>query len=160
MKKLIRKILREELNKSDKYYRFLDKISSIIELPYFRNMYEKNNGGFWDITDRDDQEYIMKNIYGDDINIILLSGRDIYDENDNRVYWENSVMWSKWEYDDKDNEIYYERHNGFWEKQEYDDNGNEIYYESSEGYWEKREYDSKGNYMYYEDSDGDIMDNR
>jgi len=71
MKRLIRKILREELNKSDKYYRFLDKISSIIELPYFRNMYEKYNGGFWDITDRDDQEYIMKNIYGDDI--LLLS---------------------------------------------------------------------------------------
>jgi hypothetical protein len=158
MKKIIKRILRE--HKSDKYYRFLDKISSIIEPPYFRNMYEKYNGGFWDITDRDDREYIMKNIYGDDINIIVNSGWDIYDENDNRVYWENSVMWSKWEYDDKDNEIYYERHNGFWEKQEYDDNGNEIYYESSEGYWEKREYDSKGNYMYYEDSDGDIMDHR
>jgi hypothetical protein len=158
MKKIIKRILRE--HKSDKYYRFLDKISSIIEPPYFRNMYEKTNGGFWDITDRDDQEYIMKNIYGDDINIILNSGRDIYDENDKRVYWENSVMWSKWEYDDKGNEIYYERHNGFWEKQEYDDNGNEIYFEDSDGYWQKREYDSKGNYMYYEDSHGDIMDHR
>ena len=77
MKKLIRKILREELNKSDKYYRFLDKISSIIELPYFRNMYEKNNGGFWDITDRDDQEYIMKNIYGDDILLLSNSNTNI-----------------------------------------------------------------------------------
>ena len=76
MKRLIRKILREEINKSDKYYRFLDKISSIIEPPYFRNMYEKYNGGFWDITDRDDQEYIIRNIYGDDI--LLLSNTNIF----------------------------------------------------------------------------------
>ena len=160
MKRLIRKILREEIIKSDKYYRFLDKISSIIEPPYFRNMYEKYNGGFWDITDEDDQEYIMKNIYGDDINIIVNSGWDIYDENDNRVYWENSVMWSKWEYDDNGNMIYQEHSSGYWGKYEYDGNGNLIYKESSDGYWEKREYDSKGNYMYYEDSDGDIMDHR
>jgi YD repeat-containing protein len=156
MKKLIRKILREEINKSDKYYRFLDKISSIIEIPYFRNMYERYNGGFWDITDEDDQLYILKNIFGEghSFSYVYKVG-DIYDENDNRVYWENSNgYWAKREYDENGNEIYYENSDGYWVKKEYDENGNEIYFENSNDFWRRFEYDDNGNLIYHEDSNG------
>ena len=153
-----KRILREEINRSDKYYRFLDKISSIIEKPYFRNMYERYNGGFWDITDEDDQEYILKNIYGDDINI---KDRSIYDDVGNTIYEERSDgFWVKYEYDDNGKMIYQEHSSGYWGKYEYDGNGNTLYYEYSNGYWEKREYDDKGNRIYYEDSFGVIKVNR
>ncbi len=125
MKRLIRKILREEIEKSDKYYRFLDKISSIIEKPYFRNMYERYNGGFWDITDEDDQEYIMKKILGNDI-------RFEYDVDGSGGY------------DDKGNMIYYEYSSGYCYKYEYDDSCNRVYYEENSGYWSKYEYNDKG----------------
>ena len=158
MKRLIRKILREEINRSDKYYRFLDKISSIIEKPYFSNMYEKYNGGFWDITDEDDQEYILKNIYGDDINI---KDRSIYDDVGNKIYYENPYGdWWKYEYDDNGNLIYQEHSSGYWGKYEYDGNGNLIYKEDSHGDWVKRDYDDKGNQIYFENSDGRIIDRR
>jgi YD repeat-containing protein len=159
MKRLIRKILREEINKSDKYYRFLDKISSIIEKPYFRNMYEKNNGGFWDITDEDDQLYILKNIFGDDISI---KDRTIYDDVGNEIYYEEHSYgnWWKFEYDDNGNLIYQEHSSGFWGKYEYDGNGNLIYKEDSNGFWSKWEYDDNGNKIYYENSDGVIKVNR
>ena len=61
MKRLIKKILREEINKSDRHYRILDKISEYVELPYFKSMEGLT------IYDEDDQEYIMKKILGDDI---------------------------------------------------------------------------------------------
>ena len=157
MKRLIKRILRE--HKSDKYYRFLDKISSIIEPPYFRNMYERFNGGFWDITDEDDQEYILKNIFGDDI--ILIPGEDIYTLMDGVLYREYfDGDWEKWEHNDKGKRIYYENHHGSWIKYEYDDKGDEIYQEHSSGYWEKYEYDNKGNVIYYENSHGKIIDRR
>ena len=160
MKRLIRKILREEINKSDKYYRFLDKISSIIEKPYFRNMYERYNGGFWDITNRDDQEYILKNIFGSDISIDWL-WEMVYDENRNYLYHETSDgYWEKREYDNDGNMVYYENSNGDWWKWEYDDKGERIYSEDSDGTWKKWVYDDKGNQIYYEDSYGDINDNR
>ena len=182
MKKLIRKILREEINRSDKYYRFLGKISSIIEKPYFRNMYERTNGGFWDITDEDDQLYILKNIFGDDISIKEgIKDRTIYDDVGNEIYDEYfSGKWFKYEYDDNGNLIYQERYSGWWKryeydgngyliyhedsdgwwKYEYDDNGNKIYQEHSDGDWWKYEYDDKGNNIYYEDSFGVIKVNR
>ena len=155
MKRLIRKILREEINRSDKYYRFLDKISSIIEKPYIRNMYERFNGGFWDITDLDDQEYIIRKIFGGDITIDYLNGDIfIYNTYDEIIYSENPIGgWNKREYDDNGNILYSEDSRGYWEKYEYDDKGNMIYRESSYGYWEKWEYDDKGNMIYYENSD-------
>jgi hypothetical protein len=158
MKKLIRKILRE--HKSDTYYRFLDKISSIIEKPYFRNMYEKTNGGFWDITDEDDQLYILKNIFGSDISINWIWEK-VYDENRNHLYEESSDgFWRKWEYDGKGNMLYYEQSDGDWWKWEYDNDGNMVYYENSDGFWEKREYDDKGKKIYFENSYGYIIDRR
>ena len=156
------------MNKSDKYYRFLDKISSIIEPPYFRNMYERTNGGFWDITDEDDQEYILKNIYGDDIHIDYAYGYRYKILNNNIVtpggratlYYEHTDGdWTKFEYDDKGNEIYFENSYNSWVKQEYDNNNNKIYSESSSGNWRKWEYDNDGNVIYYESSSGDWVIN-
>jgi hypothetical protein len=109
MKRLIRKILRE--HKSDKHYRILDTISNYVEIPYFKSMEGLT------IYDEDDQEYIMKKIYGDDIHF------DYFDD-------------SYYIFDGNNNEIYYEHSDdgGWWEKSEYDDNRNLIYFENSIGY--------------------------
>ena len=137
MKRLIRKILREEIEKSDRHYRILDKISEHVQLPYFESMEGLT------IDDEDDQEYIMRKILGN----------EIYIE-------ESNGGWDKYIYDDNGNEIYYEDSEGYWNKWEYDDKGNIIYYENSEG-WRKYEYDEnlKG-WIYYEGSDGRIIDYR
>ena len=63
MKKLIRKILREEINKSDKHYSILDKITDHVHLPYFESMEGLT------IYEKDDQEYIMRKLLG---NIYIL----------------------------------------------------------------------------------------
>tara|TARA_R110000803_G_scaffold87039_1_gene153634 strand:- start:64 stop:609 length:546 start_codon:yes stop_codon:yes gene_type:complete len=181
MKRLIRKILREEIEKSDRHYKILDKISDHVHLPYFKSMED------FAIDEKDDQLYIMRKIYGndiifeygvDDISYIQIlendKGNEVYVEYDdgywekyeyndkgNMIYFDNSSEYSsKWEYDDKGNMIYYERSDGFWERYEYDDRGKLIYYEDSDGFWKKMEYDDKGNRIYYEDSSGDIEDNR
>ena len=118
MKRLIRKILREEIKKSDKHYRILDTISNYVEIPYFKSMEGLT------IYNKDDQEYIMRNILGDGISI---RGRD-------PVFYENE----RYIYDDRGNMLYFEDFNGFWIKNEYDDGGNNIYSEDSDGdYWEK-----------------------
>ena len=153
MKRLIKKILREEINKSDRHYRILDKISEYVELPYFKSMEGLT------IYDEDDQEYIMKKILGDDIYFyedqlyimrkilgddIRIEGREIFYYG-NRIYKEDSDgYWVKWGYDGNGNMIYQENIIGQWIKWEYDDNGNNIYYEDSNGRWEKFEYDNRG----------------
>jgi hypothetical protein len=132
MKKLIRKILREEINKSDKYYKFLDRVSTMIRIPYFKSM------GNFAIYDEDDQEYIMKKILGDDISI---EGMTIYNGRYRSIYEETSSgFWDKNEYDNG-KLLYSVNSNGDWEKNEYDDNGNKIYSENSNGYWEEWKYD-------------------
>ena len=150
MKRLIKRILREEIEKSDKHYSILDKISDYVELPYFKSMEGLT------IYDEDDQEYIMKKILGN----IYIKRYYIYDERGNKIYWELSDgEWLRSEYDDRGNRIYWEDSSGKWRKWEYDDKGKLIYYETS-GYWEKREYDNRGKLIYYEDSDGYIDDRR
>jgi hypothetical protein len=140
MKRLIKKILREEIDKSDRHYRRLDIISNYVEIPYFKSMEGLT------IDDKDDQLYIMRNKLGDGITI---RGRD-------PVFYENE----RYIYDDRGNMLYQEDFNGFWIKNEYDDKGNMIYYENSDGWWEKSEYDDKGSMLYSEGSDGDIRDYR
>ena len=168
MKRLIRKILREEINKSDRHYRILDKISDHVHLPYFKSMEGLT------IDDKDDQLYIMKKILGDGITIHLEGlweypyddltiikdgkGNEIYEEffdDGSKNPDSYDGKWEKNEYDDKGNLIYNESSNGDWRKWGYDDKGNKIYYENSDGYWKKYEYDDKGNKIYFEDSDGD-----
>jgi hypothetical protein len=160
MKKLIRKILREEIEKSDKHYKMLDNISDHVQLPYFDSMVGLT------IDDKDDQLYIMKKIFGNDITIDYQNGMSIYWSLGGHrwgkwVYIEDYTgYWEKNEYDDKGNRIYSEDSDGNWEKYEYDGRGNKIYYEHSNGDWWKREYNNDGNIIYYEDSDGRITDRR
>ena len=173
MKRLIKRILREEIEKSDKHYRILDKISEYVQLPYFKSMVGLT------IDDKDDQLYIMKKIYGNDIYIrgdvirddkgkIIYFKRSNgywekqeYDDKGNKIYYERSTgYWEKWGYDDDGNQIYYENSVGFWQKNEYDDNGNRIYQERSDGFWWKWEYGDNGDMLYYENSNGNIWDNR
>jgi hydroxymethylpyrimidine pyrophosphatase-like HAD family hydrolase len=131
MKRLICKILREEIEKSDRHYKMLDKISEYVEIPYFDLMEGLT------IYDKDDQEYIMKKILGNDI---YIRGNVIRNENGKIIYIEKS--------------------DGDWVKREYDDKGNNIYQERSDGYWNKWEYDYNGKRIYWEDSDGRITDRR
>ena len=160
MKKLIRKILREEIEKSDRHYRMLDKISDHVHLPYFKSIED------FAIDEKDDQLYIMRKIYGNDI--IFEYGVDdnsyirIVDiDKGNVVYIEyDDGYWEKWDYDVKGNLIYFETSYGYWGKREYDDNGNKIYWEDSYGHWKKMEYDDRGKEIYYEESSGYIRDNR
>jgi len=175
MEKLIRKILREEIDKSDRHYRRLDIISDHVQLPYFKSMVGLT------IYDKDDQLYIMKKILGNDIyiggyNTILHYkwGKEVYVENDDGSWWKTeyddkgSIIyeedseggWGRFEYDDKGKMIYEEYSFGIWTKWEYDDNGNRIYYEQSSGHWKKTEWDDNGYMLYYETSEGDIIDNR
>jgi hypothetical protein len=129
MKRLIRKILREEINKSDRHYKMLDKISDHVQLPYFKSMEGLT------IYDKDDQLYIMKKILGDDIDWYETRfGLNIYNDNGSELYYEES---------DSD----------YWYKREYDDEGHLIYFERSDGKWVKREYDGNGNLTYVKTSD-------
>ena len=173
MKKIIRKILREEIDKSDRHYKILDKISEHVQLPYFKSMEGLT------IYDKDDQEYILNKLYGDgNISEIYFFNKEIidfnghllyreggwgsghwvrfeYDGRGNKIYHEDSRgWWKKYEYDNRNNQIYYEDSNGNWKKQEYDDNGNKIYSEDSTGWWRKFVYDDRGNKIYKEHSDG------
>jgi hypothetical protein len=158
MKRLIRKILREEIEKTDRHYRILDIVSDHVQLPYFDSMEGLT------IDDRGDQLYVMKKILGNDIRFEYAvpswegfdEGTMIYDNKGNELYWEDSSdgYWMKQEYDDNGNRVYWENYHGGWWKYEYDDRGNKIYYESSNGYWVKWEYDDRGNRIYYESSDG------
>jgi len=124
MKRLIRKILREEINKSDRHYKILDKISDHVEIPYFKSMEGLT------IYDKDDQEYIMKKILGNDI---FFRDNHIRDNNLNLIYIEGNLGWKKWVYDDNDNMLYHENSKGYWNKFEWDDNDNMLYHENSNG---------------------------
>ena len=64
-------------------------------------------------------------------------------------------------YDDNNNKIYWEDSEGYWQKYEFDANNNEIYYGNCRDYWVKYEFDANGNVIYWEDSvDGVIYDKR
>ena len=159
MKNIIRQILKE-----DRRQMFLDKIIKVMknDFPLIKNL---KDYGFYEQLSRDELNYVFSGIFGEPVeyyyggnvpNII-----EIYDENENEIYSENSYGdWKKWEYDDNGNKIYSENSYGNWKKYEYDEYGNEIYNESSEGKWEKREYDENRNLIYFENSYGLIRDYR
>jgi hypothetical protein len=124
MKKLIRKILREEINKSDRHYRMLDKISNHVQLPYFESMEGLT------IYDEDDQLYIMKKILYHQAypHTLYIDSYTTYSDGwEKRVYSENSNSGGYWE-------VYREDSSGYWEERVVDDYGTEIYHENSRGY--------------------------
>ena len=114
-----------------KYQRYINYIINDIEAPYFINMKE--------MYGLKDNEYplVLSKVFNEPVTV---EGRDVYDTNNNLIYFENS--------------------DGSWSKWEYDANGNVIYYENSNGQWIKWEYDTDGNKIYSENSDGVIIDNR
>ncbi|KFZ25808.1 MAG: hypothetical protein KQ78_01764 [Candidatus Izimaplasma bacterium HR2] len=86
---------------------------------------------------------------------------EILDENNNRIYYENSYdYWTKREYDECNNEIYFENSDKYWFRKEFDKNNNQIYFEDSDRFWIKREFDKNNNEIYYENSRGIIIGNR
>jgi len=116
---------------SKKYERYIDYIVKDIEVPYFINMRDQYG------LSPDEYEMILSKVYNQ---LVTIEGDYVYDEQDNKIYYEDS--------------------DGYWEKREYDVQGNIFYYEDSRGYWVKREYDTNGNLTYWENSDGDIVDKR
>ena len=140
MKNIIKKILKE-----DREQMFLDKIVKVMnnDFPLFKNM---EDYGFWEELSEDEINYVLSGVFGQKEPVEYYYGGnvpniiEIYDENNKRIYNENSY--------------------GNWSRKEYDENGNIIYYENSEGYWKKFEYDENGQRIYFEDSYGEIRDYR
>jgi hypothetical protein len=137
---------------------YLDKISKIIDKPYF---YEMRNYG---ITDLEETEYVLRKIYDDTIRIVF-SGRirdfRINDINGNMIYFEEyNGDWVKTKFNENGKQIYLEDKDGYWEKWEYNSIGKRIYYEMSNGYWCKYEYNSLGTRVYLEDSNRVIINYR
>ena len=173
MKRLIRKILREQFNYKEKIFKLLnsgqdeniemvkylsegqgyDLIDLLIE--YFQE-YGPPYLNIFNVLEipEEEQEFILSKIFGTDI-IINERGNIVRNDKGRTIYYESSDGgWEKMGYNDNGNEIYFGDSSGFWEKRELDDNGNEIYYESSDGFWQKNEYDDNGNRIYQERSDG------
>jgi YD repeat-containing protein len=171
MKRLIKKILREQFEYKQQLFNLLrsgdsDNIEmvkmvsqgqdiNILELlieyfkqvgpPYFKIL------NHFDLSDSE-IDYILSGIFGKPVE--YYEGGNIYDENNKRIYSENSDgVWYKYEYDENGNIIYYENSYGYWTKYEYDDRGNLIYEENSDGDWYRKEYDNH-NEIYYEHHDG------
>jgi proteasome assembly chaperone (PAC2) family protein len=131
--------------------KFINGIVNFIKLPYFYNLRVNE-------VPRELWVRILSKIFNQEVREY---NNSIYDENNNKIYYEDSDGdWWKREYDENNNKIYYENSDGYWWKREYDKNNNQIYFENSNGDWEKREYDSNNNLLYREDSTGYIMDNR
>ena len=128
MKITIKNIIKENIDPEEKY---VNKLSSIINPPYFYNLI---------ITETPEHLWnrILSKIFNQEV---TLFNNKIYDySNGNLIYSENS--------------------DGYWVKHEYDSNNNLIYSEESDGYWVKHEYNDVGNLIYRENSDGEIMDRR
>ena len=116
---------------NNKYERYIEYIVNDIQAPYFNNMKE-----MYGLKD-DEYEMVLSKVFKQPVTIRC---RSVYDEQGNRIYYEDSY--------------------GFWEKSEYNDQGKIIYYETSNGYWAKYEYDDQGNIIYYESNDGVFINNR
>ena len=135
-----------------RYERYIDYIVSDLQPPYFENMVD-NYG-----LSPNEYPLVLSKLFNQPVTI---KGDYVYNEQGNKIYWEDSNgSWRKIDYDDDGNLIYYENSTGYWHKYEYDENGYQNYYEGSNGSWWKKEYNSNGDILYYEDSDGYIEDNR
>ena len=177
MKKIIRKILREEFEHKQQLFDLLrtgdsDNIEMVkmisqgqgIEILELLIDYAKENPkppyfkllNHFDLSE-DELINVLSKLLDDNIHEIerYSNGDRIYSENGKEKYNEYSNGgWEKWEYDENGKEKYSENSDGDWEKTEYDKNGKVIYYENSRGYWWKTEYDKNGNEIYHETSNG------
>ncbi len=95
-----------------KYIKYIDFIVSDIQAPYFTNM--KDNYGLKQY----EYKLVLSKVYNQPVTI---EDDYVYDEQGNRIYYENSDGgWSKKEYDDQGNKIYYEDNNGYIEDNRYE----------------------------------------
>jgi|688.fasta_scaffold609151_2 hypothetical protein len=128
-----------------------DFIIPQVEIPYFENIKKLN-------LNKDLNEIILKNIFGEDI---IIKKDCVTDLNDNLFYYETSYgFWKRVKYDSKGNEIYMSDANGTLNQYEYDSNDNITYVQYNNGYWRKHEYNVFGDEIYVEDSKGNIVDKR
>jgi len=160
VKRLIRKILREQFEYKQQLFNLLktgdsnniemvriisqgqdiDVAELLIEYfkenpksPYFKLL------NHFDLSE-EELIYIFSEIFGEPVRYGRYGYDIVYDKNVNLLYEENS--------------------DGYWWKYEYDKNDNMIHYETSRGFWIKREYDNNGNVIFYENSRGKIIDKR
>ncbi len=132
MKRIIKKILKE-----DRQEQFLNKIILLMkdDFPIFKNL---KDYGF--NLSEEELNYVLSGIFGEPVRKKGRRYNSIYNQNGNRIYYEDS--------------------DGDWYKSKYDNNGNEIYFENSDGHWEKSEYDENGKRIYWENRFGVILDKR
>jgi len=178
MKKIIRKILREEFEYKQQLFDLLrsgdeDNLEMVkmisqgqgIDILELLIDYSKENPkppylkllNHFDLSDGE-IDYMLSKLLDDNLHQIdrYSNGNvEIIGEYGKIIYFEYSDgRWEKTEYDDNGNTIYFENSGGYWKKYEYDENGNWIYSKNSYGDWEKMEYDKNGNEIYSERSDG------
>ena len=85
---------------------YLDKVSTIIEKPYFQEM------RLYGVYFHSEQEYIISKIFGF-VKIQEIFNIFVMDDSCNVLYKENNYgIWEMWEYDSDGKEIYYENCNG------------------------------------------------
>ena len=180
MKKLIRKILREEFEYKQQLFNLLktgdsdnlemvkmisqgqgiDVVKLLIDYlkqegpPYFKIL------NHFDLSDSE-IDYILSGVFGEPVTSIVGEFNRtfrIYNKKDYEIYYEDTDgFWYENKYDENGNLIYSINHMGVSIKRKYDDRGNLIYEEeNSDGYWRKSEYDENGNEIYYEDSYGNF----
>ncbi len=105
-----------------KYIKYIDYIVNNIELPFLKSLEQYG-------LSPNEYELILSKVYNESVTI---KDRVIYNNNGNKIYYENSYGWFKTEYDNDGNKIYHENSYG-WFKTEYDNDGNKIYHENSNG---------------------------
>ena len=128
MKKLIKKILKEEIN-SKVVNLISDKLKTgRIKPPYIKNLEELG------LTDEEIK-----------LSLEEFSGGE----------YQN---FGKYGVIKKNNQNIYDETSEYWHLYEYDDEGNLIYKENSKGYWVKYRYDKDGWVIYKEDKYGILMD--
>jgi hypothetical protein len=96
---------------------YLDKIIKLIknDYPLFKNL---KDYGFYDQLSEEELKYVLSNVFEKPVNVLINVHYYVYDENNNRIYYETS--------------------RGKWERKEYDKNGRKIsYYKNSDGNWWK-----------------------
>jgi YD repeat-containing protein len=179
MKRLIKKILREEFEYKQQLFDLLRSGDEMVKMvsqgqdinilellieyfkqvgpPYFKILKH------FDLSE-EELNYVLSVIFGEPVTSIVRGFNmtfRIYNKKNYEIYWEDSDgYWWKREYDENGNLLYEENSYGYWTKYEYDDRGNLIYEKDSDGFWYRKEYDKNGNLIYYENSYGYIEDKR
>ncbi len=116
---------------------FLDQIVKNLSFPFTRDF------EFFEITDTDEKEYIIKEYFKDD-DIVIKWYRTLYYLSQDRIPISLKITKG-------DNLLYNEREN-FWVKHDYDINGNNTLSSYSDGYWMESKYDEDNKEIWWKDT--------